>query len=128
MRKDLEDYVSKCDECQRRKQRVEYTAPLGEVVHSNYHFEIVSLDICGPYNCTPNRFVLTFVDYLTRYAEAITLPEIRAEACARAFATYVIARHGSGSLLVTDQGGQFTSAFFKETCKILGVRQMNTSA
>jgi len=91
---------------------------------------IVSLDICGPYTRTPrgNRFVLTFVDHFTRYAEAIPLPEITAEACARAFATHVIARHGSGSLLVTDQGRQFTSAFFKETCKILGVRQMNTSS
>jgi len=32
MRKDVEIYVSKCDECQRRKQRGEYTAQLGEVI------------------------------------------------------------------------------------------------
>ena len=31
LRQDVEDYVSKCEECQRRKQRGEYTAPLGEV-------------------------------------------------------------------------------------------------
>ena len=100
------------------------------MIQLNYPFEIVSLDICGAYNRTPwgVRFVLTFVDYFTRYAEAIPLTEITAEAFARAFATHVIARHGSGSLLATAQGRQFTSAFFKETCKIFGVRQMNTSA
>ena len=51
-----------------------------------------------------------------------------AETCAKAYATHVIARHGTGSVLVTDQGRSFTSLFFKETCKILGIRQMNTSA
>ena len=129
MRKDVEDYVSKCDECQRRKHRGEYTKPLGEVIQPNYRFEIVSLEICGPSYRTPrwNRFVFTFVYYFTRYAAAIPLSEITAECCARAFDTYVIARHGSGSILVTDQGRQIRSAFFKETCKILGVRQMNTT-
>ena len=39
MTQDVEDYVSKCDECQRR-QRGEYTAPLGEVRHPTYPFEI----------------------------------------------------------------------------------------
>ena len=40
----------------------------------------------------------------------------------------MIARHGTGSVLVTDQGRTFTSVFFKETCKILGIKQVNTSA
>ena len=51
-----------------------------------------------------------------------------AETCARAYATNVIARHGTGSILVTDQGRSFMSALFKETCKILGIKQMNSSA
>jgi transposase InsO family protein len=51
-----------------------------------------------------------------------------AETCARADATQILARHGSGSILVTDQGRSFTSAFFKETCKILGIQQMHSSA
>jgi hypothetical protein len=53
--------------------RGEYTAPLGEVLQPNYPFNIVALDICWPYSHTQrgNRFILNFVDYLTRYAEAI---------------------------------------------------------
>ena len=40
----------------------------------------------------------------------------------------MIARHGTGSVLVTDQRRSFTSVFFKETCKNLGIKQGNTSA
>jgi transposase InsO family protein len=86
--------------------------------------------ICGPYPLTPrkNKYLLTFIDYLTKYAEAIPLTDMSAEPCARAYVAHVIARHGTGSILVTDQRLSFTSAFFKETCKILGVKQMHSSA
>ena len=74
-----------------------------------------------------NKYLLTFIDHLTRYAEAIPIPDITAETCARAYATQIIARHGSGSVLVTDQGRQFTSVFFKETCRILGIKKLFSS-
>jgi hypothetical protein len=130
MRQDVENYVRECDDCHRRKQGREYTAPLGDVRQPTYPFEITSMDICGPYPLTPrkNKYLLTFIDYLTKYAEAIPLTDMSAESCARAYAAHVIARHGTGSILVTDQGRSFTSAFFKETCKILGVKQMHSSA
>jgi len=35
-------------------------------------------------------------------------------------------RHGTGSTLLTDQGRSFMPTFFKETCKILGIREVNT--
>jgi hypothetical protein len=62
MRKDVESYVSKRDECQRRKQKGEYTAPIGEVRQPTYPFEITSMDICGPYSLTPrgNKYILFF--------------------------------------------------------------------
>ena len=51
-----------------------------------------------------------------------------AETCARAYAANVIATNGTGSILVTDQGRSCMSDLFKETCKILGTKQMNSSA
>ena len=97
MRQDVEDYVGMCDSCQRRKQEYEYRAPLGEVREPTYPFEITSMDICGPYLLTPrkNRFLLTFIDQFSKYAEAILIPDTTAEVCARAYATHVIARHGT---------------------------------
>ena len=130
MRLDVENYVRECDECHRRKQGREYTAPLGEVRQPTYPFEITSMDICGPYQLTPrkNKYHLTFIDHFTKYSEAIPIQDMTAETCARAYATHVIAGHGTSSVLVTAQGQSFTSVFFKEACKILGIKQVNTSA
>ena len=130
MRQDVENYVRDCDECQRRELGCEYTASLGEVRQPTYPFEITSMDICRTYPLTPrkNKYLLTFIDHFTKYSEAIPIQDMSAKTCPRAYATHVIARHGPGSVLVTDQGRSFTSVFFKETCKILGIKQVNTSA
>jgi cleavage and polyadenylation specificity factor subunit 1 len=106
MRKDIGTYVQGCDICQRRKSGREFRAPLGEVNEPTYPFEITAMDICGPYPVTSgkNKYLLTFIDHLTKYAEAIPIPDTSAETCARAYATQIIARHGCGSILVTDQG------------------------
>ena len=75
-----------------------------------------------------NRYLLTFINHFTKYFEAFPIPDVSAETCARVCATQIIARHSSGSTLITDQGRSFTSAFFQETCKILKVRKVRISA
>ena len=72
--------------------------------------------------------MLTFIDHFTKYVEAFAVTDVSEETCARIYATQFTARHGSGSTLITDQGRSFTSAFFQETCKILKVRKVRTSA
>ena len=88
------------------------------------------MDIVGPFPITAgeNRYLLTFVDHLTHYAEAVPIQEMTAQQCARDYASHIIARHGAGSKLITDQGRNFTSVFFRETCKILGIKQLFTTA
>jgi len=72
--------------------------------------------------------LLTFIDHFTKYVEAFPITDVSAETCARIYATQIIARHGIGSTLITDQGRSFTSAFYLETCKILKIRKVRTSA
>jgi transposase InsO family protein len=71
---------------------------------------------------------MTCVDHLTKFVEAVPLAEVTAEAAARAFSTNIVARYGVIDTVITDQGRAFTSAFFNETCRILGVKHMTTSA
>ena len=50
-------------------------------------FERVAVDLVGPIQHVTerkNRYILTLVDYATRYAEAIPLPGIEAERVAEA--------------------------------------------
>ena len=130
MRRNVEAYVQKCHTCQQTKPRHEFRAPMGEVTEPTTPFEVTAMDVLGPFPRTENgnRYLLTFMDHLTHYPEAIPIKQMTAEECARAYATHIIARHGSGSKLISDQGRNFTSAFFRETCKILGIRQIFTTA
>jgi len=48
MRKAIEDYVRKCDLCQRRKGTREFVAPLGEFQEPTAPFQLTAMDITGP--------------------------------------------------------------------------------
>jgi len=130
MRKSIEDFVKRCNQCQRRKGNREFVAPLGEVKEPTAPFHVTSLDITGPYVTTPrgNKYLLTFIDHFTKYVEAFPIHDQTAETCARIYATQVVTRHGTGSQLITDQGRSFMSSFFQETCKILGTRTTRTTS
>ena len=48
MRKNKEEYVRRCDKCQKRKGKQEFRAPLGEVEDPSERFQVTSMDITGP--------------------------------------------------------------------------------
>jgi hypothetical protein len=104
MHKDVRQYVLKCDACQRRSGKHELKAAFGDVAEPSYAFQVAHCDILGPIPLSNrgNRYVLTFVDKLTKYAEAIPLADVSAVTCARAYATQIVARHGVNEVLVTD--------------------------
>jgi hypothetical protein len=128
MRKSVEEFVREYDSCQRRKADHEFKVPLGSVGNPMAPFEIISMDITGPYPVTPrkNRYLLTFVDHFSKYAEIYQFPEQSAVTCAYVYESQIITRHGSCSKLITDQGKAFMSSFFNETCRIMGVHSSRT--
>jgi hypothetical protein len=130
MRRTIEDYVQKCDSCQGRKEDRQFTAPLGFPEVPERPFQITSMDITGPYPLTPrrNKYLLTFVDYFFKYVEAFAIPNQTAEVCVRMYAREIVTCHGTGTVLVTDQGRVFMSSFFSETCKVLGIQRIHTSS
>jgi hypothetical protein len=77
MRASIEEYVRRCDPCQRRKENREMIAPLGDVEEPKIPFEVSSMDIVGLYPTKPrgNKYLLTFIYYLTKYAEAFPIPD-----------------------------------------------------
>jgi len=130
MRRSIEEYIHRCDSCQRRKEDHEFVAPLGKPEEPAGHFILTSMDVTVPYPLTEhkNKYLLTFIDHFTKFAEAFPIPDQTAETCARVYATQIITRQGTGSKLITDQGPSFMSAFLRETCKILDVQKIRTSS
>ena len=89
---------------------------MGEVSQPQAPFKVTSMDITGPYLTIPrgNWYLLTFTDCFSKYVEAFPIPEQSTEFCARIYASQIVTRHGTGSTLITDQGGAFMSAFFQD--------------
>ena len=77
---DIKRYCRSCDICQRTvPKRQQIRAPLGKIPVIDIPFRRVSVDIVGPLvpiTDKGNRYILTLVDYATRYPEAVALPSI----------------------------------------------------
>ena len=84
-------FCKSCDICQRtiRKGRVT-KEPLGKLPLIDTPFKRVAVDIVGPTeprSDKKSRYILTMVDYATRYPEAVALPSIETEREAEALIT-----------------------------------------
>jgi hypothetical protein len=126
----VDRFVHECDSCQRRKRGNEFQAPLGAVRQPSQPFETCRMNLVSLFalSANKNRYLLTFIDQLTKNVEAVAVPDMTASTCAKAYATQVVARHGTGQALVTDRSASFMVAFFKVVCKILGVQHLMISA
>ena len=86
------------------------------------------MDIVGPLRRTKrgNRYILTMMDFASRFPEAIPLRRIDAETVADALCT-VFTKFGVPEEILSDQGSQFMSSLMKRTMALLGVDQIRTS-
>lgn len=73
-----------------------------------------------------NRYILTMVDYATRYPEAVALKSVEAETVAEALVT-LFSRVGIPAEILSDQGSQFLSGVMKETSRLLSMSQLVTT-
>lgn len=81
----------------------------------------VAVDLVGPIQPATdrgNRYILTLVDFATRYPEAVALKGIDTEKVAEALID-IFCRIGVPKEMLTDQGMQFTSELMAETSRLL---------
>ena len=86
-------------------------------------FHTWGIDLVGPFpkSANGNRFLLTCVDHLTGWAEAIPIPSKKNENVWDALLTHVVSRYGLPSVIVSDNGGEFTATKFKEWMREVGI-------
>ena len=127
---DIKRYCRSCDRCQRTEPKGRVTkVPLGEVPLIDAPFKKIAVDLVGPLNPVTdrgNRYILTIVDYATRYPEAVAIPSIETERIAEALLE-VFARVGLPEEILSDRGAQFTSDLMKEICRLISVKQLHTT-
>ncbi|GBC29374.2 DDE-type integrase/transposase/recombinase [Rhizophagus irregularis DAOM 181602=DAOM 197198] len=99
MRKDVEAYVKSCNNCQRRGK------PIGKhelnVIKVIEPFYQIGIDVVGPLPVTKrnNRYIVTAMDYFTKWPEAKALETADAKEIARFIYEDIICRHGLKSLM-----------------------------
>ncbi|PIK59722.1 hypothetical protein BSL78_03385 [Apostichopus japonicus] len=99
------------------------------VEKDGHSFQESRVDLVGPLQPLTdkgNRYILTLVDYATRYPEAVPLQRIETERVAEALIE-IFSRVGVPEEILSDMGTQFTSDLMKEVGRLLSLKQMNTS-
>ena len=127
---DVKRWCRSCDICQRTipKGRVS-KVPLGKTPIMGEPFQKVAIDLVGPISppsSQGNRYILTLVDYATRWPEAIALKSITTSDVSEALLT-IFSRLGFPREIFSDQGSQFTSDLMKEVCRLINVKQAFTT-
>ena len=127
---DITRYCHFCDVCQRTvaKERVP-KVPLGKVAIIDTPFKRIGMDLVGPISpptSKGHRYILTVVDYTTRYPEAAALKNIKTTTVAEALVS-IFSRVGIPTEVLTDQGSQFTAKLMKEVSRLLSVKQLTTT-
>ena len=127
---DVKRYCQSCDVCQRTFPKGRVTkVPLEKMPLIDTPFERIAVDLVGPISPVTdkgNRYILTVVDYSTRYPEAIPLKGIEAERVAEAL-VYVFSMMGIPKEILSDMGTQFTSNIMEEVSRLLSIKQLVTT-
>uniref|UniRef100_A0A8C3FN44 ribonuclease H n=1 Tax=Chrysemys picta bellii TaxID=8478 RepID=A0A8C3FN44_CHRPI len=127
MGKDVANYVRSCEVCQQvKKPQNQVKAPLQPLPIIKVPFQRVAVDILGPFpKKTPKKkqYVLTFINFATRWLEAVPLSNTRAKSVCQAL-TNIFARVGWPSDILTDSGTNFLAGTMKNLWKAHGVNHL----
>jgi hypothetical protein len=109
MKRDIEIYVKSCNSCQRRGK------PIGKhelnVIKVKEPFYQIGIDVVGPLPITErnNRYIVTAMDYFTKWPEARALEVADAKGIARFIYEDIICRHGCPKKILSDRGSHFNN-------------------
>uniref|UniRef100_A0A670JY26 Gypsy retrotransposon integrase-like protein 1 n=1 Tax=Podarcis muralis TaxID=64176 RepID=A0A670JY26_PODMU len=125
MRGEVEDYVARCDTCQRAKPVHRAPAGLLEPLQTPLEpWEKVALDFVTDLPSSRGKTaVLVVVDLFTKMAHFIPCAKVAtAEQTAKLFIDHVFRVHGLPRSILSDRGRQFISSFWQKLLGILNVK------
>ena len=127
---DVTRFCRSCDSCQKTIPRGNVRkVPLQKMPLIDRPFKRVAIDLIGEINPPSkegHRWVLTLVDYTTRYPEAVPLKKIDTETVAEALVD-IFSRLGVPEEILTDMGTQFVSKCMEEVNRMLSIRHLTTT-
>ena len=126
MLQDIDKYCQECTVCQRTKPPTPTKAPLTSVPIGR-PWEMIAVDILEvPVSQYNNRYLLVIQDYMTKWAEAIPIPNQTAARITTELVK-VFSRYGIPDILHSDQGRNFESTILSQTLEASGVSKSRTT-
>lgn len=130
LKKDVEGFVKRCDDCQRCKHSKPNKEPMTITPTASSAFQKIFLDLVGPLptDSEQNKYILTIQCDLTKFIEAYPIPDKETITVAKAFVENFILRFGIPLEAVTDLGSEYMSSTFQEACKLLDIKHLKSTA
>ena len=126
---DVTRFCQSCDVCQRTVAKGSVSkVPIKNMPLIDTPFKRVAVNLVGPIHPpseSGHRYILTLVDYATRYPDAIPLKNIT-ETVAEALVD-MYSRLGIPEEVLSDTGAQFISECMVEVSKLLSIKQLTTT-
>ncbi|CAL8115405.1 unnamed protein product [Prunus armeniaca] len=120
--KDAQDFVARCDPCQRtgnisnRNQM-----PLNNIFEVEL-FDVWGIDFMGPFPASyGNLYILVAVDYVSKWVEAAALPTNDAKVVVRFLRKNIFIRFGVPRAIISDGGTHFCNRQFNSLLAKYGI-------
>lgn len=116
LHRDVKDYVSKCDNCLRRKSTTVQSQGLMSSISCERHR-------------TPrgNSHILVAIDVFSRFVEAKATDSNDTKIVARFVVDNLVCRYGTPSTLLSDNGSEFSSHLMTEISNILEIKCLKSA-
>ena len=123
MQKEAQEYVKKCDQCQRFALNIHQPGGILNPLSSSWPFAQWGLYIMGPFSKAMGnkRYLLVGTDYFTKWVEAELLANIRDVDAKRFVWKNIVTWFGIPHALISDIGLQFDKKAFRNYCGELGI-------
>ena len=125
---DVIRFCRSCDMCQRTiKKDIVTKVPLGSMPLIDTSFKRIAVDIFGPIaplSEAGHWYILTLVDYATRYPEAVPIKKITTEAVAL---LDMYSKVGIAEEVLINKGTQFMSKYMQEVSRLLNMKGLTST-
>jgi transposase InsO family protein len=133
IRKDVLQHRRKCLLCQLRHPKYKDMPPLtGDLMNMPMHgpWHTIAVDILTnlPRTFSGNEHIVVFTDTFSKWTEAFAVTSHNAETVAELLTQEIVCRFGAPVRLLSDRGSDFTAAIVRQTCKLLEVNKIFTTA
>ena len=123
--------VKSCDTCQFRSRiKAVRNNPATIMKTPRYPFFMVGIDAVGPLQKTEkgNQYILTGIDYLTRWPVAMAVADITEETTVEFLYHEIVQNYGVPQYILSDRGANFISTYVHYFLRQIGCKNIMTTS